>query len=161
VALPKWLKWTLVAIAAAFVLFAAIAGTGAYFFLRHLETGQAAEAETLKQVASIRARFPDRQPLVEIVNAAAGDIRINKLVHPEGRRATTLHVLTWEGHSDRKLQTDLPLWLMRFSSYNVLSRLGITPSKYRLVVADIERYGPGIVAEFRRPGENHVLIWAE
>jgi len=37
----------------------------------------------------------------------------------------------------------------------------VTPSKYRLVVHDIERYGPGIVADYRRPGQSHVLIWAE
>ncbi|HXT71631.1 MAG TPA: hypothetical protein VN700_17875 [Vicinamibacterales bacterium] len=157
----RWVKWTLGGVALAIVLFSVLAGVGGYYFLRHLETGTTTEAATLKQFESIKARYPERPPLVEIINPQAGDIRINKTRHPEGKEATTLHFITWEAESGRKLESDLPLWLMRFSSYNVLSKLGITPAKYRLVVADIERYGPGIVAEFRRPGESYGLIWAE
>ena len=160
-AIRRWLKWTLIAVAIAVVGFCILAGVGGYYFLRHLETGTATEVDTLKQFESIRARYGDRTPLVEIINPQSGDIRINKSRHPEGKEATELHVLTWEAEHDRKLETDVPLWLMRFSSYNVISKLGITPSKYRLVVADIERYGPGIVAEYKQPGKNHVLIWTQ
>ena len=71
-------------------------------------------------------------------------------------------MLTWNrSEGGEKLQTDVPLWLMRFSSFNILSKLGVTPSKYRLVVHDIEVYGPGIVADYRRPGQSNVLIWAQ
>ncbi len=55
----------------------------------------------------------------------------------------------------------LSVWLMRFSSVNVLSRLGLAPEKFRLTVQDVEQYGPGIVADYRRPGHSHVLIWVE
>jgi hypothetical protein len=158
----RWVKWTLAGFVGAIVLFLILAGVGGYYVFRHLETGQTTEAVILKEFDAVRARFPERPPLVEIVNPQAGDVRINKLTHPEGREATTLHVLTWSRSEDgEKFQTDVPLWLMRFSSVNILSRLGITPSKYRLVVHDIERYGPGIVADYRRPGHSHVLIWAE
>lgn len=157
----RWVKWTLIAFVGAMVLFAILAGVGGYYFLRHLETSSSTEAATLKQFDTIRARYGERVPLVEIVNAAAGDIRIHKSAHPEGREATTMHVMTWEGEDGQQLQTDVPLWLMRFSSVNILSKIGATPSKYRLVVHDIEKYGPGIVADYRRPGDKHVLIWVE
>ena len=157
----KWVKWTLAGFVGAVVLFVVLAGVGAYYVFRHLETGAATEAATLKDFDSIRAGFPDRLPLLEIVDPKAGDIRINKLVHPEGREATTLHILTWNAEDGEKFQTDVPLWLMRFNSINILSKLGITPSKYRLVVHDIERYGPGIVADYRKPGQSHVLIWTQ
>ena len=158
----KWVKWTLAGFVGVIVMFLIVAGVGGYYVFRHLETGQAAEAATLKEFDAIRARFPERLPLVEIVNPQAGDIRINRLTHPEGREATTLHVLTWnENEGGEKFQTDVPLWLMRFSSFNILSKIGVTPSKYRLVVHDIEVYGPGIVADYRRPGQSHVLIWAQ
>jgi hypothetical protein len=157
----KWVKWTLAAFVGAVVLFVVLAGVGAYYVFRHLETGATTEVVTLKEFDTIRARFPDRLPLVEIVNPQSGDIRINKLTHPEGREATTLHILTWSSEDGEKFQTDVPLWLMRFSSVNILSKLGITPSKYRLVVHDIERYGPGIVADYRKPGQSHVLIWTQ
>lgn len=157
----RWVKWTLSAFIGCIVLFLVAAGVGGYYVFRHLETAQSSETAILKEFDAIRARFPERLPLVEIVNPQTGDIRINKATHPEERRATTLHVLTWERDEDRKLQTDVPLWLMRFSTLNVLSKLGVTPSKYRLVVQDIERYGPGIVADYRRAGQSHVLIWAQ
>ena len=146
---------------AAVVIFGALAAVSGYYVFRHLETSTATEANTLKEFAVIRARYGDRQPLVEIVDPASGDIRINKSPNPQGVEATTLHVLTWNAEDERRLQTDVPLWLMRFNTFNVLSKLGIMPAKYRLVVHDIEAYGPGIVADFRRPGKNHVLIWAE
>jgi hypothetical protein len=50
---------------------------------------------------------------------------------------------------------------MRFSTANIVSRLGIAPSKFRLTVADVERYGPGIVVDFRQPGRLHTLVWVE
>lgn len=157
----RWVKWTLLAFVAACVAFAALAGVGAYYFLRNLETGTSTEAAVLKEFDSIKGRYPERPPLVEILNAQTGDIRLNKLRHPENREASTLHILTWEADGGQQLQTDVPLWLMRFSTLNVLSKLGVTPGKYRLVVQDLVRYGPGIVADYRRPGETNVLIWLD
>ena len=141
--------------------FSALAGTAAYFVFRNLETRSATEAETLRDFDGIRARFGARQPLVEIVNPQAGDIRVNRLVHPEGRRVNTLHVLTWNVDDGELLRTEAPLWLMRFSTVNVLSTVGVAPAKFRLTVQDVERYGPGIVVDYRRAGQNHVLIWVE
>ena len=158
----RWVKWTLAGFVGVIVLFLVVAGVGGYYVFRHLETSQTTETATLEQFDAIRKKFPERPPLVEIINPQAGDIRINKSTHPDGVEATTLHVLTWNrDEGGEKLQTDVPLWLMRFSSFNILSKLGVTPSKYRLVVHDIERYGPGIVADYRRPGQSHVLIWAQ
>ena len=158
----KWVKWTLAGFVGVIVLFLIVAGVGGYYVFRHLETAQTTESAVLEQFAAVRKTFPERPPLVEIINPQAGEIRINKLVHPEGLEATTLHVLTWNrSEGGEKLQTDVPLWLMRFSSFNILSKLGVTPSKYRLVVHDIEVYGPGIVADYRRPGQSNVLIWAQ
>ena len=59
------------------------------------------------------------------------------------------------------MEAELPLWLMRFSTLNVLSKLGIAPEKFRLSAQDVVRYGPGIVADYRRPGQSHVLIWVD
>jgi hypothetical protein len=156
-----WAKVTIGAVAIAVVGFAVFAGTSAYLVLRHLDKRTATEAETRKDFDAVRARFTGRPPLVEIVNPQAADIRLNRLTHPGGRRVDTLHVLTWNVDDGELLRTDAPLWLMKFSSINILSQLGIAPARFRLTVEDIERYGPGIVVDFSRPGKNHVLIWAE
>lgn len=157
----RWVKIALIVVVVGAALFLALAGTGAYYFLRHLETRTASEKQVQPDFDAVRTRFGARQALIEIIDPAKGDVRINRSTHPEGRRASTLHVLTWEGDESRQLRTDVPLWLMRFSSVNVLSQVGIAPSRYRLTVQDIERYGPGIVVDFRREGEHQVLIWVE
>jgi hypothetical protein len=155
-----WVKVTISGVAMVVLGIAALAGTSGYYFFRHLQTAKATEADTLRQFDALRARFGPRPPLVEIVDLRSADIRINRAPHPEGRRATTLHVLTWSVDGDR-LESDLPLWLMRFSSVNILSKLGIAPEKFRLTVDDVVLYGPGIVAEVRQPGRSDVMMWVE
>ena len=156
-----WVKVSLAGIALVVVGIAALAGTGAYFVFRNLDTRSASESETLREFDALRAKFGARQPLIEITNPRSGDIRINRLVHPEGRRANTLHVVTWNADDGELLRTEVPVWMMRFSSINVLSTLGVAPDKFSLTVRDVQQYGPGIVVDYRRPGQNHVLIWVE
>ncbi len=157
----RWVKFSLAGLAVIVVAFGVLAGTGAYFVLRNLDTRSATEPETLREFDLIRARFGARQPLLEIVNPKAGDIRINRLVHPEGLKATRLHVVSWKAEDGELFRTEVPVWLVRFSSINVLSQLGVAPAKFSLTVQDVERYGPGIVVDYRRPGESHALIWVE
>jgi hypothetical protein len=156
-----WVKVTIAGVSIAVVALVALAVTGAYFVGRNLETRSATEADTLREFDAIRARFGARQPLLEIVDPQSADIRLHRTAHPEGRRASTIHVLSWNADDGESLTTEAPLWLMRFSSVNILSRLGVAPAKFRLTVEDVERYGPGIVVDYRRPGNSHVLIWVE
>jgi hypothetical protein len=156
-----WVKVTLAGVVALAVGFVALAGTGAYFFFRHLDTKTATEAETKTDFDVVRTRFAGRAPMIEVVNLSSRDLKVNRLRHPEGRRAETVHILTWSDDENTFLRTDVPLWLMRFSSVNVLSHLGIAPAKYRLTVEDLARFGPGIVVDYLQPGRRRVLIWLE
>jgi hypothetical protein len=130
-------------------------------FFRHLSVRTVAEADTKTDFEAVRARFAGRAPLVEIRNLKAGDLVINKTSHPQGLRATTVHVMAWSREENRLMRTDLPLWLMRFSSINILSHLGVVPAKYQLTANDLATYGPGIVVDSRQPGTSQVLIWLE
>lgn len=156
-----WVKVTLAGVALVILGVAALAGTGAYFFFRHLETRNATEPEARKEVEAIRARFGARPPMIEIVDLKTGDIKVQRTTHPQGLRAQTLHVMTWTGPDEHVLRSDVPLWLMRFSSLNVLSHLGIAPSRYRVTVEDVARFGPGVIVDYRDPGNQQVLIWVE
>ena len=160
-AMRTWVKVTLGGVALVILGVAALAGTGAYFFFRHLETRTATEVEAKKEIESIRTRFAGRPPMIEIVDLKAGDIKVQRTSHPQGLRAQTLHVLTWKGADEEVMRADVPLWLMRFSSLNVLSRLGVAPERYRLTVEDVARFGPGIIVDFRDPGNQQGLIWVE
>ena len=158
----KWVKVTLSLVAVGAFLFMVLAGTGAYYVFRHLDTRSVAEADTKNEFDAVRIKFAGRKPLVEIRNLASADVTVNRAVHPAGQRATTVHVMTWNSDDGGELlRTDVPVWLMRFSSVNILSQLGIAPQKFRLTAEDLERYGPGIVADYRQPGRNQVLIWLE
>src|SRR5262245_36699423 len=126
-----WVKVSLGVVAAGILAFVALAGTGAYFFVRHLETRHTSEASARPEFEEIRARFKGRPPLIEVTNPSNGDVRVLRVKHPEGKRANTIHVLSWSGGDDQLLSTDIPLWLMRFSSVNILSHLGVAPDRYR------------------------------
>jgi hypothetical protein len=152
---------SLAGVGLAVLAFAAFAGMSSYVVLRHMEMRSGTEAEAVREFDEIKKRFAGRQPLVEMTGPQARDIRINRLVHPQGLRAKTLYVVTWSADDDRVLRTDVPLWLMRFSTLNILSSLGVAPDQFRLTVVEIERYGPGLVVDYRRPAQTHVLIWVE
>ena len=156
--------WVKVSIAGAAVVVLAVlvlGGTGAYYFFRHLNRHTATEADARRDFDAIRARFQNRPPLIEIVDPKAADVRVNRLEHPGGRRGETLHVLTWKAEDGEMMKADLPVWLMRFSSVNIFSQLGVVPSRFRLTLDDLRRYGPGIVADYRPPGGTYVLVWME
>ena len=73
----------------------------------------------------------------------------------------TVHILNWKSQNGELMRSDAPLWLLRFSSINIASRLGLAPDRFRLTVADIQRYGPGIVVDYGAPGKFRVLVWVE
>jgi hypothetical protein len=156
-----WIKVTLGVGALLALAFGTLAGTGAYFFFRNFEQQPAAEAESTKTIDAVRARFGTRPPLVEIVNPARGDVRINRPAVSATAPVTTVHVLNWKGEDSELTSAQLPLWLMRFSSVNIASQLGVAPEKFRLTVDDIKRYGPGIIVDYASPGASRTLVWVE
>lgn len=156
-----WVKVTLGGVALIAVCVLALAGTGAYFVFRNLQQRQAAEAESVKAIEAVKTRFGPRPPLVEIIDPRTANIRIHRPDQPSSTRVDTVHILNWKSDTRELMTTDVPLWLMRFSSVNILSTLGIAPEQFRLTVSDIERYGPGIVADYSVPGDFRLIIWVD
>jgi hypothetical protein len=156
-----WVKVSLVGVSLMVLAFVALAGTSAFFVLRHLNVGTATEETAMKEFEAIRLRFGTRQHLVEVVDANTRNFRINVPAVPSDRPISTLHVFTWNQQDGEVFRTAVPVWLMRFSLINVLSSLGVTPERFRLTVQDLHAYGPGIIVDYRRPEHNRVLLWAE
>ena len=154
-----WVKATLAVIAVIVLCFVALAGTGAYYVFRGLDRRAGPEGEAVKAIAAVKGTFPPRPPLIEIVDPKRADIRINRSDTPAAA-VKTLHVINWNGESGELVRMEVPLWLMRFSSLNILSQLGIAPEKFRLTVSDIERYGPGIIVDYASPGVR-MLVWVD
>ena len=156
-----WVKATLAGVALVAVAVLALAATGAYFVFRGMEQRAAAEAEAVQAIDAVKARFGTRPPLVEILDPRRADIRVNRPVEPSPARVDTIHIINWKREDGELVRTQVPLWLMRFSTLNLASQLGIAPANLRLTVADIQRYGPGIVVDFGTPGAFRMLVWVE
>ena len=156
-----WVKATLGGVVLVVLAFVGLAATGAYFVFRNMENRASPEAEAVKAIDAVKARFGTRPHLVEIADPRRADIRINRPADPSPTRVETVHIMNWKRETGELSRTKAPLWLMRFSSVNILSRLGLTPAQFRLTVSDIERYGPGIIADYAAPGSTRVLVWVE
>ena len=156
-----WVKATLGGVLLIVLALVALGVTSAYFVLRHMETRASGEPEAVKAIETVKARFGPRPPLIEIADPRRADIRINRSTDPSSARVTTIHVMNWKSETGEMSRTEMPLWLMRFSSVNVLSKLGVAPAQFRLTVADVERYGPGVVVDYATPGSTRVLVWVD
>ena len=156
-----WVKVTLAVATLTAAAFVALAGTGAYFVLRHMEKRASGDPEAVKAVEAVKARFGPRPPLVEIVDPRRADIRINRPVDVSPTPVDTVHIINWKSETGELVSTDVPLWLMRFSTVNVLSQLGVAPVQFRLTVNDIERYGPGIIVDYGSRGAVRFLVWVD
>lgn len=156
-----WVKATLGGVALIAVALVALAATGAYFVLRHMEKRAGSETEAVQAIDAVKARFGSRAPLVEIIDPQRADVRINRPVEASAPRVDTIHVINWKSDTGELIRTDVPLWLMRFSTLNIASQLGIAPEKFRLTVGDVERYGPGIVVDYGSQGTFRMLVWVD
>jgi hypothetical protein len=155
-----WVKATLGGVALIAVALAVLGGTAAYFVLRHLDTRPASEAEAVQVIDSVKAHFGSRAPLVEI-DPQNADIRINRPAEASASRVATIHVISWKTDTGALSRTDIPLWLMRFSTLNIASQLGIAPEKFRLTVADVQRYGPGVIVDYSLEKAFRVFVWVD
>jgi hypothetical protein len=156
-----WVKATLGGVALIVVALVALAATGAYFVMRHMEKRAGSESEAVQAIDTVKARFGSRPPLIEIIDPQSADIRINRPVEASTSRVDTIHVINWKSDTAELSRTDVPLWLMRFSTVNIASQLGIAPAKFRFTVSDVERYGPGIVVDYGSQGNFRLLVWVD
>ena len=156
-----WVKATIGGVLLVVLALVGLGVTGAYFVMRHMETRASGEPEAVRAIDAVKARFGTRPPLIEIADPRRADIRINRSADASSARVDTIHIMNWKSDTGELSSTDVPLWLMRFSSVNILSQLGIAPPQFRLTVADIERYGPGIVVDYAAQGTTRVLVWVD
>jgi hypothetical protein len=156
-----WVKLTIGAGALVLACMLALGGTAGYFVFRSLERSGGTEAAAAAEIDRVRARFGTRAPLVEISDPRRMDVRINRDAGAAAGTVTTLHVVSWNAEDAEIVRLELPLWLMRFSSVNLLSRVGALPDNFRLTVDDVERYGPGVVVDYKQSGSTRVFLWVD
>ena len=131
---------------------------------RHTALTKPAATDAQSAFASIRERYKGRAALVEIksMGPLMIDARVNRLPASAPRHQVRhFHVIVWDSRGGSFVRSSVPIWWMYFSGNNLLSQLGVPLGDLSLTVADVERYGPGIIVDFQPPGGGHMLVWTE
>lgn len=166
VARKTWV-WVLVGVlVVGLVGLVALAGAGAYFVMRHIQTEPAVGADALRAFESARAPFAGAPPLYQV--DASGTPRATRLpreLPTSSIRPSHLWILAWSPDDDGRLvRMSLPLWIMRFGKRGIqLGRHGghFDITQLELDVADLERIGPILIAEFHDDDGRRVLVWTQ
>lgn len=147
------------------VVVATIIGAGVGVVLwRHTTISKPMAAEVTAEFAHLHERFKGKTPLIEVRNPGPVmlDVRVNRPPASAPRqRVEHFHVIVWDSRGGTYVRSSVPVWWMHFSGNAVLARLGVPMGDLSLTVADVERYGPGIVTDFTPPGGGRMLVWVE
>lgn len=136
-----------------------VVGSVAFIVLRTLESTPATAASATTAFDEIRRQFPQRPPLIELVNIRAGDVRINRAPQSPRKKVERLYFMMWDPEEEKVVRGNAPTWVTRL-------RVSITGvgdwsfSDLHVTVEDIERYAPGIIFDMKTPDGEQVLVWA-
>lgn len=110
----------------------------------------------------VRRRYEARTPLLEMRGNSA---RSNPPADDAPRVSlNTLHVLAWDAEDEKLARFEIPFWFLRLKETPIhfgAYATGLDELKISLTAAEIERYGPGIIADISRAGRDRALLWVE
>lgn len=155
-------KWAIGIVVAVVVVFFVFSGVAAYLVMRNMSVTPTGESAASSEFDRVRRQFSERPPLVEIGDATRGEIRFNRPPESSPRqRIESLRILAWEVEDQDLVRFEIPLWMLRFSFSNLMAKFGPAFGSFELTAGDLERHGPGIVADFKTPKGDLVLVWAQ
>jgi len=141
-----------------------IGGGAAMVVWRQTTITQTQASDANKEFERVRAQFGARPPLVEIRDPGPimMDVRVHRPAESAPRQSVQFfNVLVFDGRTKKLVRSRAPVWWMNFSAESLLARLGVPLGNLALTVADVERYGPGVVLDFVPPAGGRVLAWVQ
>jgi hypothetical protein len=155
-----WL-WILVAVVGFCLLCViALAGFGLYFVANHIETRAATSSEAFKAFDDARDHFKDERPILELDSLDRPRlIRPLKDLPTSPISVSTMWVLAWDPDKERLVRVSVPFWLLRFGWNVDLSGGVFDIDKLDLDVRDLQRVGPVLLFDYRKPEGERVLVW--
>lgn len=132
----------------------------AFVIFRSMSSTAAPAAAATQAFAELRKLYPDRPPLIEIVNSATLDARINRAPNAPRKNVETLYFMYWEPEDEKLVRGEAPIWITSL-------RVGITGlgnwsfSDFHVTREDIERFSPGIIVDFKAPDGTHAIVWTK
>ena len=163
----KWIWIAVGLLAAALLACGGLVGTVAYFSLRHLNVQRVSAESADREFEQVRARFPGKNPLIEIDEDNWERPRIQQPPEAGAARAPlqTMHIMAWNERDAKLVKMDLPFWILRLNTrrnsyvfstndFGDLERLNLNSE-------DLERYGPGLLLDHRDRRGVRVLVWTD
>jgi hypothetical protein len=140
-----------------------LVGAGAYFISRHMDVRHVQPAEAKAEFASLRARFKEQKPLLEV---RRGSISMRALEEKssryQGPLPTSLCLLAWEEGDEKRARICIPFWLLKLKSGKGL-KLDIDNAdieRIEVSAEDLEKAGPSLLLD-RVDGRHRLLMWTE
>lgn len=142
-----------------------IAGAGVYFVTRHIHTQRTESTDAMRSLDRARARFKDQRPLIEVDANGRPSVSTPLAELPPGRtEPNELIVLAWNPDDERVVTVTLPFWLLRLGHRKIDLMNGdkdFDLDRLNLDVDQLQRIGPRLVFDWRRPTGERVLIWTQ
>ena len=163
-AVPRWVRISLWVLAICIGVSMLLGGSVAIMIYRQTTFTSSERADADKEFERIKAQFPPRPPLVEVVSPTAvlQEVRINRAPDAAPRQSIQqFQVLAYDAKKKQLVRSRAPVWLLRFSAGNIAAHLGLPVQNFTVTLEDVERYGRGIVVDFSPPGGGRILVWTE
>ncbi len=173
-------RWVIVIVSVASVLVLGVVtlfGLGFYLFTSHIDIERDTdEARARESFGDARARLVGQEPLLLVEN---GDFTVSEpaTLQNEGRDTRpveSLRVMFWDADDEVLVNLRVPFWLLRLGdepnfelgkavrdAHGSERSLRSDAFDLDLSLADLERHGAGLVIDYERPGEEHILVWTE
>ncbi|HUQ89665.1 MAG TPA: hypothetical protein VM096_19030 [Vicinamibacterales bacterium] len=164
---PKKRKWLAIILGVLFVFGMLAVGcvvATVAFFRQNMNVTETSEQAAMRQMDDVRGKFPGQQPLIQLVD---GKPQLVAERATESRTQTTLstvHVIAFDRDKGNLMNLSLPFWVLRMKSGPIrisAYQQGWDDRGVSFRVEDIEKHGPGIIADVTKDGEGRVVVWAE
>ena len=164
---PKKRKWLAIILGVLFVFGMLAVGcvvVTVSFFRQNMEITETSEEAAMRELDEVRAKFPGQQPLIQLVDGKPQLVAERASQTPTQTTLKTLHVVAFDSDEGNLVNLSIPFWLLRMKSGPIrLSayRQGWDDRGVSFRIEDLEKHGPGIIADVTQAGEGRVVIWAE
>ena len=142
----------------------AMAAVGLWFVRSHVDIRPASTAAVTDEFQTIRARFPNQRPLIELDDR--GNVFHANTDRPAGtQHVQSLNIMAFDPDDEKVVKMDLPFWLIRLKMGGTRFEVGrgnnIDLANLHLTVEDLERYGPTLILDHKKSDGSRVLIWSQ
>jgi hypothetical protein len=164
---PKKRNW--IAIVLGVLLLFGILGVGCVvitvsWFRQNLTVETTDEQAAMQQLDDVRKRFPGQEPLIQLIDGKPQMVTARANETPAQTSLSTLHVIAFDSDEGHLVNVTIPFWILRMKSGPIrisAYQQGWDDHGVSFRVEDIEKHGPGIIADVTRQGEGRVVLWAE